>query len=82
MQRRPTVGPGSQKAPFRVTLVTLVSHSQPLWRGVTQGRVNPCLLSGRAPNCERLFGVLGGLCWKLVLFQLKFFEGAVAKAEG
>ena len=37
MQRRPTVGPGSQK----VTLVTLVSHSQPLWRGVTQGGVAP-----------------------------------------
>jgi hypothetical protein len=45
MQRRPTVGPGSQKAPFRerlwLTLVTLVSHSQPLWRGVTQGGVAP-----------------------------------------
>ena len=24
-----------------VTLVTLVSHSQPLWRGVTQGGVAP-----------------------------------------
>ena len=29
----------------QVTLVTLVSHSQPLWRGVTQGGVAPRYLS-------------------------------------
>ena len=32
-------------------LVTLVSHSQPLWRGVTQGGVAPVFPFGRALNC-------------------------------
>ena len=91
MQHRPTVGPGSQKAPFRerlpgtisklgkgaalprwqsmgiakvasmggggalsmgmatVTLVTLVSHSQLRWQGVTQGRVAPVFPFGASP---------------------------------
>ena len=57
MQRRPTVGPGSLVTLVSRTLVTLVSHTQLLWRGVTQGGVAPVFPFRASPyyGCVKVF---------------------------